>query len=77
MMKTYETYEQLIDCYKQELSSAMINSDGSWRAVNPATIAIIRDVHAKYLELQKTLFPRESGEDFEHLYVNGKDILND
>jgi hypothetical protein len=68
-LKNYYNYQDLIDSYMVELNSVVSNSSGHLRQDTPETRHHLRDIHHKYYELKKELFPHNSGQEFSNLYI--------
>lgn len=67
--ESFNSYTELIQCYKQELQDCIVNKNGQRMQDTPLNRNILISIHDKYLQLQKQLFPNEKGEEFEHLYI--------
>jgi hypothetical protein len=68
-------YKELLNNYRDELCSAIVSNDGYILQDTSANRHYIKTIHDKYHKLQKEFFPNNSGVEFNHLFINGKDIL--
>lgn len=78
-LKNYCNYQDLVESYMSELNSLISNSAGNFRQDIPGTRHHLRNIHHKYHELQRELFPSNRGQEFDNLYIevshNWVDIL--